>query len=90
MLGSGVHFYINNHKFDKTDIPIIDQGYYPDEKIVLEKGCWIGANTIILPGVIVGANSVIGAGSVVTKSIPSGMVAIGSPAKIVKEIKPKD
>ncbi len=86
MMGCGVHFYINNHKFDRLDIPLIDQGYYPDEMITLKKGCWIGANAILLPGVTVGENSVIGAGSVVTKSIPAGVVAAGIPAKIIKTI----
>ncbi|QOG03780.1 DapH/DapD/GlmU-related protein [Flavobacterium sp. MDT1-60] len=86
MLGSGVHFYINNHKFDRLDIPLIDQGYYPDEMIVLKKGCWIGANAILLPGIVVGCNSVVGAGSVVTKSVLDGVVVAGNPAKIIKEI----
>ena len=86
MMGCGVHFYINNHKFDRLDVPLIDQGYYPDEMIVLKKGCWIGANAILLPGVTIGENSVVGAGSVVTKSIPAGVVAAGIPAKIIKTI----
>lgn len=82
MMGAGVHFYINNHRFDRLDIPLIDQGYYPDEPVVLKRGCWIGANTILLPGVTVGQNSVVGAGSVVTKSIPDGVVAFGNPARV--------
>lgn len=86
MMGAGVHFYINNHKFDRMDIPLIDQGYYPDEPVILKRGCWIGANSILLAGVTIGENSVIGAGSVVTKSIPSGVVAVGNPARVVKEI----
>jgi acetyltransferase-like isoleucine patch superfamily enzyme len=86
MIGSGVHIYVNNHKFGRLDIPLIDQGYYPDEPVVLKDGCWIGANAIILPGVTVGRNAVIGAGSVVTKSIPDGVVAAGNPARIIKQI----
>jgi acetyltransferase-like isoleucine patch superfamily enzyme len=86
MLGSGVHIYINNHRFDMVGIPIIDQGVYPPKAVILKRGCWIGANAIILPGVTIGENSVIGAGSIVTKSIPSGVVAGGNPAKIIKKI----
>ncbi|TDO77436.1 acetyltransferase-like isoleucine patch superfamily enzyme [Flavobacterium chryseum] len=86
MMGCGVHIYINNHKFDQPDIPLIDQGYYPDEAVILKNGCWIGANSILLPGITIGNNSVIGAGSIVTKSIPDGVVAVGSPAKIIKKI----
>jgi acetyltransferase-like isoleucine patch superfamily enzyme len=89
MMGCGVHIYTNNHKFDDPDIPLIDQGYYPDEAVVLKKGCWIGANAIILPGVIIGENSVVGAGSVVTKSIPDKVVAVGNPARVIKSIQNK-
>ena len=84
MLGAGVHIYINNHKFDRQDIPFIDQGYYPDESVIIKKGSWIGANAILLPGITIGENTVIGAGSVVTKSIPSNVVAAGNPARILK------
>jgi acetyltransferase-like isoleucine patch superfamily enzyme len=86
MIGCGVHIYVNNHRFDRTDIPFIEQGYFPDEQVILKRGCWIGANVIILPGVIIGENTVIGAGSVVTKSIPAGVLAAGNPAKILKSI----
>ncbi len=86
MMGAGVHFYVNNHKFDRTDIPIIEQGYYPSKQIRVKEGAWIGANSIILPGVTIGQNSVVGAGSIVTKNVPDFSVAVGSPAKIIKRI----
>lgn len=54
------------------------------QEVKIGKRCWIGANTIILPGVIIGDNVVIGAGSVVTKDIPSNVIAVGSPARIIK------
>ena len=47
---------------------------------------WIGGNVVILPGVTIGDGSVIGAGSVVTRDIPSYSVAVGTPAKVVKQI----
>ncbi|MAD40830.1 MAG: acetyltransferase [Arcobacter sp.] len=84
LIGSGVHFYVDNHKFDRVDIPLIEQGYYPSEDIVVREGSWIGANSMILTGVIIGRNSVIGAGSIVTKSIPDFCVAAGNPAKVIK------
>jgi len=71
-MGSGVHIYVHNHRFDRPDVPIIDQGHYASQVVFLKKGCWIGANTIILPGVTIGENGVVGAGSLVTKSIPKG------------------
>jgi acetyltransferase-like isoleucine patch superfamily enzyme len=84
MIGSGVHMYVANHKYDLKDIDIMYQGHYPAENIVLRKGCWIGANSIILPGVIIGENSVVGGGSVVTKSFPARVLIAGNPARIIK------
>ena len=51
---------------------------------------WIGANSVILPGVNIGDNSVIGAGSVVTKDIPSNVVAVGNPCRVLREINEND
>ena len=51
---------------------------------------WIGAGSIVLPGVTIGDNTVIGAGSVVTKDIPAGVVAVGNPCRILREIGEKD
>jgi acetyltransferase-like isoleucine patch superfamily enzyme len=86
MMGAGVHFYVNNHRFDRTDVPLIDQGYYPSEGIRIETGAWIGANAILLPGVVIGRNAVVGAGSVVTKSVPDFSVAVGSPARVIRTL----
>lgn len=84
MIGSGVHIYVSNHAFSNGDLPIIDQGHSPSLKVTLKKGCWIGANCIILPGVTIGENAVIGAGSIVTKSIPPRTLAVGNPARVIK------
>jgi acetyltransferase-like isoleucine patch superfamily enzyme len=86
MMGAGVHIYVNNHKFDRTDIPIIEQGYTSSEGVIVKSGAWIGANAVILPGVTVGSNSVVGAGSVVTKSVDDCVVVAGNPAAIIKRI----
>lgn len=48
--------------------------------VVIEDDCWIAVNTLILPGVTIGKGSVIAAGSVVTRDIPPGSVAMGTPA----------
>lgn len=86
LIGSGVHLNVANHRYHLTDRPIIDQGHTASMPITLRKGCWIGANCVILPGVTIGENAVVGAGSVVTKSVPGGAVAAGNPAKVIKEI----
>lgn len=86
LIGSGVHVYIGNHNFSKTDEPIYYQGHSPSKKVTIRKGAWIGANAIILLGVEIGENSIIGAGSFVTKSIPKRCIAAGNPARVMKMI----
>ena len=54
------------------------------EPVTIGHNVWIGGSTTILPGVTVGDNVVIGAGSVVTRDIPSGTVAVGNPARVIK------
>ena len=51
---------------------------------------WIGANVCVLPGVTIGDNSVIGAGSIVTKDIPSGVLAYGNPCRVIRTISEDD
>jgi acetyltransferase-like isoleucine patch superfamily enzyme len=55
-------------------------------KIILKRNCRIGSHTTILPEVTIGENSIIGAHSLVTKSIPDNVVAVGVPAKVIKKI----
>jgi len=58
-------------------------GYVKIGKVVIEENVFVGAGSIVLPGVSIGKGSIIGAGSVVTKDIPSGVVAGGNPARII-------
>ena len=51
---------------------------------------WIGGNVCVMPGVTIGDNVVIGAGSVVTKDIPSGVVAVGNPCAPLRKISEGD
>ena len=62
------------------------KGYQFNMPIHIGKNCWLGTGVIVLPGVSIGDNSVIGAGSVVTKDIPSNVVAFGNPCRVVREI----
>ncbi|UVR02874.1 acyltransferase [Parabacteroides distasonis] len=59
---------------------------YTTGEIHLNKGCSTGTDSIIMPGVTIGERAVIGAGSLVTKDIPAWTIAVGRPAKVVKQI----
>ena len=67
-----------------------EKGYQYNLSVHIGNRVWIGAGTIILPGVTIGDDSVIGAGSVVTKNIPSGVVAVGNPCRVLREINEHD
>ena len=56
------------------------------QKILIKKNASVGAGSIILGGITIGENSMIGAGSLVTKSIPSNELWLGSPAKFIRKI----
>jgi predicted dehydrogenase/serine acetyltransferase len=77
-IGPGVIF--TNDKHPKT------QGEWKLFRTIVKKGASIGAGAIILPGITIGENSMIGAGAVVTKDIPSNVVAVGNPARILKNL----
>lgn len=54
--------------------------------VVIGDDVWIGGNSVINPGVRIGSNVVIGSGSVVTRDIPSGVIAAGNPCRVIRKI----
>lgn len=76
-LAPHVRFHASGHDLDDLERHI-------GAPIVIGDRCWLGAGVVVLPGVAVGADSVVGAGSVVTKDVPPGSIAVGSPARVVK------
>ena len=71
------------HNFERADIPIRNQGHIC-KNIMIEDVVWLGANVVVLGGVTIGKGCVIGAGSVVTKNIEAYSIAVGVPAKVIK------
>lgn len=67
-----------------------EKAYQYNFPVHIGKNCWIGAGAIIVPGVTIGDNVVIGAGSVVTKDLPSNVVAVGNPCRVLREINEHD
>lgn len=67
-----------------------EKGYQYNAPVRIGKRCWIGAGALILPGVTIGDDTVIGAGSVVTRDIPAGVVAVGNPCRVLRQVGEKD
>jgi acetyltransferase-like isoleucine patch superfamily enzyme len=73
-----------NHVFASLDRPIREQGVTA-QGIVIEDDVWLGAGVTVVDGVTIGRGSIIGAGAVVTSNIPPYSIAVGIPAKPVKD-----
>jgi maltose O-acetyltransferase len=56
------------------------------EPITIEDNVWLGGGVIVLPGVTIGRDTVVGAGSVVAKDLPPRVVAVGNPARVIREL----
>jgi len=76
-----------------TTIATLNHDFHPAKRqnltprpVKIGKNVWIGSDCTILPGVEIGDGAIIGAGSVVTKSIPANTIAVGNPARVIKEI----
>ena len=67
-----------------------EKGYQYNAPVRIGKNCWLGAGVIVLPGITIGDNVVIGAGSVVTKNIPSNVVAVGNPCRVLRNVDERD
>ncbi len=83
MFGPNVTVATAGHPIDPK---LRSKAYQYNMPVHIGRNCWLGAGVVVLPGVTIGDNSVIGAGSVVTKDIPSNVVAVGNPCKVLREI----
>jgi maltose O-acetyltransferase len=85
MMGTDVTVITRNHRFDRTDIPMMEQGFLDEEPVFIGNDVWIGDRVVILPGVHIGNGCVIAAGAVVTKDIPDYTIAAGVPARVIRD-----
>lgn len=84
MMGKECIILHHNHRFDRLDVPMSQQGFYESKPVCIGNDVWIGIRVTILPGVMVGDHSVIGAGAVVTKNVPEYAIVGGNPARILR------
>ncbi len=83
ILGPFVHVNDGNHRIDpQTHEILMEQGEY--KPIYIAENAWIGSGAMILGGVSIGRGAIIGARSVVTKDIPAFCIAVGNPARVIK------
>lgn len=91
------HIYVGDYTMFGPNVTVATAGhpilpelrereYQYNAPVHIGRNCWIGAGAIILPGITVGDNVVIGAGSVVTKDLPSNVVAVGNPCRVLREV----
>lgn len=89
LLGSNVfitdNFHGDNSK-NQINIPPINRPLYIKGGVHIGRNVWIGRNACIMPGVTIGDGAVIGANAVVTNNIPEYSIAVGVPAKVIKQI----
>jgi acetyltransferase-like isoleucine patch superfamily enzyme len=81
-IGPGVGLISSNHNLEDYD------SYSKDKPITIGDNVWIGMNSVIMPGVAIGDNVVIGANSVVTGNIPSNVIAVGNPCRVIRDKSP--
>ena len=82
--GTQVQIAAVNHVYHDPDTYIKDQGITA-EGITIEDDVWLGSNVVVVDGVTIGKGCVVGAGAVVNKSLPPYSVAVGVPARVVKD-----
>ncbi len=86
LLGRHVYIADHNHGTSDPDLPILAQELERIRPVVIGDGAWLGQHSVILPGVSVGAGAVVGANSVVLEDVPARTVAVGAPARVVREL----
>ncbi|MDD3403712.1 MAG: sugar O-acetyltransferase [Hespellia sp.] len=86
-IGPNVSIYTVNHAVDPDERA---EGICINQSVHICDKVWFGGDVKVLPGVTIGEGSIIGAGSVVTKSIPAGVIAVGNPCRVIRRITEQD
>ncbi len=86
LMARNVYVSDHSHAFDDRLLAVLHQGLDKVAPVEIGDGAWLGQNTVVTPGVRVGRGAVVGANSVVTQDVPDRTVAVGAPARVVREL----
>jgi maltose O-acetyltransferase len=81
--GPNVQLLTSNHELDTERRRA---GWENATPVTIGDNVWLGGGVIVCPGVTIGDNTVVGAGAVVTRDLPAGVLAVGSPARVIREL----
>lgn len=95
------HIYVGDYTMFGPNVTVATAGHpiHPELRerglqynmpVHIGRNCWLGAGVIVLPGVTIGDNVVVGAGSVVTRDLPSNVVAVGNPCRVLRPVGERD
>ena len=88
LLARNVYIADHQHAFGDAGRAVLDQGVERVAPVAIGDGAWLGQNVVVGPGVSIGRGSVVGANSVVLDDVPDRAVALGAPARIVRQLDP--
>ena len=85
LLARNVYISDHIHAYAASGVPVLDQGLTRVEPVSIGDGAWLGQNVVVCPGVRIGSGAVIGANAVVVDDIPAFTLAVGAPARVVRD-----
>lgn len=87
MMGPNCTILDRNHRFERTDIPMIQQGDTERKPTTIEDDVWIGCQVLIMPGRTIRQGSIVAGGCVLCKDFPEYSIIGGNPSKLIRQRK---
>jgi acetyltransferase-like isoleucine patch superfamily enzyme len=89
LLARNVYISDHIHAYEDATTAVLEQGVARVQPVDIEDGAWLGQNVVVCPGVRIGRGAVVGANAVVLEDIPDFSLAVGAPARVVREFAPR-
>lgn len=84
MMGPNVYILAQNHRFDRVDMPMIQQGFTAKKQTIIGNDVWIGRDVLMTPGRTISDGTIIAGGCVLCKDFPAYSIIGGNPSKLIK------